>query len=161
MKANALVWAILLGGVFLFAFFGNGTARETTVPAGLIGREIITTGQFGCDGTQHQTEWQNNTGGALYVRQAQVWLGMYQGAVADFWVWLATDSGNVLGHSNWDHYADPTNLHNLRYVYAPDFVLLEPGQAVILFYGCQDIEHEPATAVGDAVVTLWWLEERP
>lgn len=120
----------------------------------LYGQQVMATGPFVCDGQQHEANWVNESGRTLRVRQAEMWLGMYRGGVADFWVWLSAPGAGTMGHTNWDHYADPTGLHNLRYVYAPDYVEILPGAAVTLGYGCDDVGE--SGAVGDVAVTLWW-----
>lgn len=145
-RFNALFW---LAAFFMF-LPGLSPANGS-----LYGQQVIATGQFVCDGEQHKAEWVNDTGRALRVRQAEMWLGMYRGGKADFWVWLQADGAGTMGHTNWDHYTDPTAPHNLRYEYAPDYVEIAPGAAVTLGYGCNDIAR--SGAVGDVAVTLWWL----
>lgn len=152
MKQSNVVALIFL---IFAAVFVAGQPAAAVPASGLHGQQVIATGPFDCDGTDYTAVWTNDTGGPLHVRQAQIWLGMYLGAQADFWVWLALDDGNVLGHSNWDHYADPTAPHMLHYTYAPDFILIQPGQELVLNYGCNQLGRD--TAVGDTAVTLWWL----
>lgn len=125
---------------------------------GLYGRQVMATGPFVCDGERRVAEWVNESERPLKVRMAEIWLGMHRGSVADFWVWLSLDDGNVLGHTNWDHYRDPVAPHYLRYGYAPDYVAVLPGQAVQLAYGCEAIGEFESAAVGDVAVTLWWVE---
>lgn len=145
-------WPLILAIVILIvAVMLSSNNRQ-----GLYGEMVIGTGQFSCNGENLTAEWTNDTGRILKVRQAEMWLGMFQGSEADFWVWLSATGSGTMGHTNWDHYDEPTGFHNLRYVYAPDYVQLKPGDVVTLRYGCNDIGQ--GGSVGDVTVTLWWLQ---
>lgn len=143
--------------LFIALFFGALAfvdSRESS--AALHGRQIIASGPFTCESEQNSLIWRNDTGSALQIRQAQIWIGMFEGARADIHFWLALDDGNLIGHTNWDHYADPTQPHMIHYRFSPDYILLQPEQAIELHYGCVALREE--NAVGDLAVTLWWRE---
>lgn len=133
---------------------------ELPLPRDLTGRMVINTGQFKCDGEQRMQTWQNESEQALYIRRAEVWMGMYRHGISDFYFHLAREERwSALGHTNWDHYAEPTApQHSAIYSYAPDAVVLYPGETLGLRYGCSNMENDP---VGHIIVTIWYFEETP
>lgn len=147
-------------GVIMFLVLILAGVPLTRQPASgehsLTAKQILNTGPFRCTGEQQEAYWTNETGGAIHVRKAQIWQGMYAGGVSDFWFWLIREGDEtVLGHTNWDHYADPTEQHAMVYTYAPDYILIPAGDGVILRAGCTNINDRP-NLKGHVTVTLWW-----
>lgn len=145
---------ILLHLAVFTILFGTGFWLNESGGA-LHGQQVIATGQFQCDGADHTAVWSNGNR-SVRVRQAQIWMGMFADGKADFWFWIELEGGGTMGHTNWDHYAEPTIPHMVHYTYAPDFIHIAPGETVKLFYGCSSIDGN--STVGDVALTLWWLK---
>ena len=75
----------------------------------------------------------------------------------DFWFRLTRKSdGASLGHTNFDHYADPSGFTNYVMNYAPNTMDVEPNDSLILGYGARRWNPIwPVTMRGDVAVTIW------
>ncbi len=101
----------------------------------------------------------NNSGAPMYIRRTEVWMGMDQLSKGDFAAKVKVNSNQtILAFTNWDHYAEPTALHNLSMSYQPDYILLADGDALVLEYDCTKIGTTPANPHGNVVVYLWYTE---
>lgn len=119
-------------------------------------REAFNTAPFDCTDTQ---EWKSETwvnDGFSFVRKAQLWMGMNGGTVADFGFAVERDRDHTFfARGNWDHYSDPNGISD-QYVtmdFAPDYILLLPGEAVTLYYHCQSFGEK--AGAGHIIVNLW------
>lgn len=118
--------------------------------------EAFNTGAFECANSQewHEMKWAND--GFSFVRKAQLWLGMNDGTVADFGFAVERDRDHTfLFRGNWDHYNDPGGIQD-QYVtmdFAPDYILLLPGETVTLYYHCQSFGE--SVGAGQVIVNLW------
>lgn len=114
---------------------------------------IFNTHPFGCtEKYQWNTlEWQNH--GVKLVRKAQVWGGMNAGAVADLGFFVVRKSDNTnLAIGNQDHYKDGELF--LMYDFAPDYILLLPGDTLVLGYHCNIWKEQDAK--GHIIFTIWY-----
>lgn len=118
--------------------------------------EAFNTAPFDCT---HSQEWQSKTwanDGFSFVRKAQLWLGMNDGTIADFGFALERDRDHTFFfRGNWDHYTNPSGIQD-QYVtmdFAPDYILLLPGETVTLYYHCQSFGEE--AGAGHIIVNLW------
>jgi hypothetical protein len=120
----------------------------------LSSREAFNTDAFDCspDKTWHEMKW---SGGLSIIRKGQLWLGMNSGTVADFGFAVERDRDHTfLFRGNWDHYAEPSGISD-QYVdmdFAPDYILLLPGEKLTLYYYCQTFG---GSGAGQAIVNLW------
>lgn len=99
---------------------------------------VVDTNPFLCENQpSQQATWTNNTGGTIYIRQTVTFMGVDMGGKGDFFVMVERVSdGAVLQMTNWDHYAEPTGLHNLVDNYAPHYFALPPGDSLRVTYDC-------------------------
>jgi hypothetical protein len=117
------------------------------------------TGAFLCSNPVATAVFTNTTGAPMYVRQTVVWMGMDATAKGDFAAKVRRGSdGSIFAFTNWDHYAEPTNIHNMTMSYQPDYMLLADGDWLVLEYDCTKIGTTPANPHGNVVVYLWWTE---
>jgi hypothetical protein len=119
-------------------------------------REIFNTGAFDCTREKElrTLTWKNT--GFTFVRKAQLWLGMDVGTVADFGFMLVRDRDKTfLARGNWDHYAEPNGINGqiVDMDFAPDYILLLPGNTLTLYYHCQAFGAD--LNQGHAIVNLW------
>ena len=112
------------------------------------------TGAVVADGWTHTATWPNNQGFPIYIRLSKIWMGMDMGGRGDFWAKLIRASdGSVIDFTNWDHYAEPTTVqHFLQQDFQPNYMLLAPGDSLILDYG-SNASHSYHIQV---VVQIWW-----
>lgn len=125
---------------------------------------VIDTKPFKCDRIWKVKSWNNNLGMVLRIRQIQIWFGMAKDGVADFPAELMQmRNGQYIqhfGHDNWDHYEDPTNHHFYRIVFAPDWMVLEPGDDMVLLYAGFPFPPSTTDLKGHLVVTIWYIDEQ-
>lgn len=78
-------------------------------------------------------EWINTSSQTKYVRSASVWFGMDYGAKADLGVMLRRISDqSYLFRNSWDHYAEPTGLHNETYDFGENHYAIAPSDGLML-----------------------------
>jgi hypothetical protein len=120
--------------------------------------EVFNTGPFACTGEkQVQTALWKNDGGIKLVRKGQLWMGMYTGSVADLGFAVRNErDGTTLFRGNWDHYAEPAGINDqiVNMDFAPDYILLKPGDTLTLYYHCQSLGERMDT--GHIIVNLWF-----
>lgn len=121
--------------------------------------QVLDSGPFLCTAASASKTWTNASANTLYVRQAQVWMGMSGGGKADYPVNVKRISDNsFLAITGWDHYAEPTGLHQLTMLYEPDYMAIAPGDGLILTYDCNATAPQP-NLMGQVSVQLWWTEQ--
>jgi len=119
--------------------------------------EAINTDSFDC--TTASKKWKSETWVSdrlSFVRRGQLWLGMGGGTVADFGFAMERDRDHTfLFRGNWDHYADPNGIGDqiVDMNFAPDYILLLPGEKVTLYYHCQSFGKTAGT--GHIMVNFW------
>lgn len=125
---------------------------------GLYGAKAIDSGPFPCDGTQRLWTWANPSLGPIYLRSATLWAGMDKGGIADYSGSVNRASDNVpIIHFFWDHYGNPNGPHTVWHSFSPDYVLLLPGEKVILRSWCKQVGGDRRPH-GHHVVHLWWSQ---
>jgi hypothetical protein len=122
--------------------------------------QVLDSGPFLCSGPSASTTWINNSATTMYVRQAQVWMGMSTAGKGDYPVNVKRISDNsFLAITGWDHYAEPTGLHQLTMNYAPDYMAIAPGDGLILTYDCTKAAGTTQpNLLGHVSVQLWWTD---
>jgi hypothetical protein len=116
---------------------------------------LFKTGEFSCTSQKdwRVLKWKNHAG-ILLVRKLQVWGGMNEGAIADLGFFVVRDRAKVnLALGNQDHYRDGEYVQ--MYDFAPDFILLLPGDTLTLGYHCQVWGDHQGT--GNVIITMWYL----
>lgn len=90
------------------------------------------------DPRSYTKDWVNTGGSTVRVWRAQLWMGMDIRGRGDLWGTVSRISdGSPLLVTNWDRYAEPTNVHNLEADYAPNWFDVAPGDGLRLTYGCR------------------------
>lgn len=114
----------------------------------------FSTGTFPADGVFRSATLRNTWGMPIYIQQTHIWMGMDKGGVADYAVTLIRESdGSVIDYTNWDHYTDPTGLHNMVRVFTPHYMLLAVGDSLRLEYGAKSYG---GPTNGGVAVRIWW-----
>lgn len=123
-------------------------------------QQVMVTGAFACDSVQRVLSWSNTEGQTIYVKAADIWMGMGLGSVSDFQVILVRTSDQVrLIRGSWDHYAEPTLPdHHLYRSFAPDWFTIAPDDGLQLKTFCTPIR---AGSVGDANVLIYYTVGTP
>jgi hypothetical protein len=117
------------------------------------------TNPFLCTNPATNAVYWNNSGAPMYIRQVVAWMGMDLTGKSDYAVKIKRNSDQaILAFTNWDHYAEPTGLHNLTMNFEPNYMLLADGDALVLEYDCTLISG-PATLHGHVVTRIWWTEQ--
>lgn len=81
--------------------------------------------------------WTNDSGAVLYLREARVWAGHDQGRIADVTVSLIRErDGNLIVWAPRDHYADNAQPIITIHTYTPDYVVILPGDVLLLRVSC-------------------------
>lgn len=81
--------------------------------------------------------WRNESGVPLWIREARIWFGFNYRGVTDIAAYLVRErDGNTLVWAPFDHYADPSQPMIVTNTFTPDYVRLDPGDAVILRLFC-------------------------
>lgn len=155
MKHIALIFALIAGLIHPAA--AGGLKSMMVAPTNPY---AFDTGVFVCTGVEARMYFENTTGAPIYIRSITSFLGMTGGAVADFFVRIWRESDHtVIQFTNWDHYKDPTALHNLVDNFAPDYVEIPAGDKVTLSYNCTKFG---ATAASGRVITrIMFLDTAP
>lgn len=118
--------------------------------------EIFNTGAFDCTREKKLREMVWESESIVVVRKAQLWMGMNGGTVADFGFMLVRARDKTfLFRGNWDHYAEPNGINDqiVDMNFAPDYILLLPGDEVTLYYHCQSFGE--ALGAGHVIVNVW------
>lgn len=118
----------------------------------------LDSGPFTCPAAVATQSWTNTTDATMYVRIAQIWMGMTKAGVADYWTHATRMSdGAVLAIVGWDHYKDPDGLHQWAMNYQPDFMSIAPGDGIVLTYDCNVATSQP-TLRGHVSLTIWYTD---
>lgn len=95
------------------------------------------TGPFVCDDQMHPTAWWNTTGSTVRFTSAVTWIGVLRRGVGDVWVFVDRASdGQPFTFVSWDHYAEPTGLHQFNETFNPPFEVA-PGDGLVITPFCQ------------------------
>ena len=129
MRYWLVIWCLVLGAV---APVG---AEELSIVM------VAHTGAFPCNTGDRDVWVANPAGRDIRLKAVEVWMGMSERGVADFWAWAYTyDFGTtverLLTAIGWDHYAEPTTASNFRKHWSPDWVTLGAVQYLRLRAGC-------------------------
>jgi hypothetical protein len=107
-------------------------------PDDLVGAEVFNTGAVVMDGKLHWVVRRNKTDRPIKVVALDIWLGADLGTVGDMNATVfrvrADRSHEQIAQLAWDHYAQPTGLHQRRYNFAPRYFAVAPGEALALRY---------------------------
>ena len=125
---------------------------------GLTPRLIHDTGEFNCQRPMvvQTFRWVNPTGQLLSIKKAWIWEGLYAKSRGDIAASLWRDGDpNDFAFYPQEVYNDPATPHQVFFDFAPDGIELQPGQAILLIYGCNGryplaYPPYPADAPGDA-----------
>jgi hypothetical protein len=123
--------------------------------------QVLDSGPFLCSAASGSVTWINGSANTMYVRQAQVWMGMSTAGKGDYPVNVKRISDNsFLAITGWDHYAEPTGLHQLTMHYQPDYMAIAPGDGLILTYDCTKAAGTTQpNLLGHVSVQLWWTDQ--
>jgi hypothetical protein len=90
-----------------------------------------------CDDQVHETIWFNSTGNTVRFTSALTWIGIDYKGIGDAWVFVEKlSTGEPMTFLAWDHYANPTGLHQFHEQFNPTFnVAVGDGLRLISF--CQ------------------------
>lgn len=95
------------------------------------------TGAVVCDEQIHDAYWFNNLGGTLYITDVLTWVGVDYNGKGDVWVFLdKVSTGEPFTFVAWDHYANPTALHQFAEHFDPPFEVAN-GDGIRFSYFCQ------------------------
>ncbi|MBI5745846.1 MAG: hypothetical protein HZA13_02455 [Nitrospirae bacterium] len=109
---------------------------------------LKTQGVFGpywlCDSIQRQADWTNSVGTTIFIKKMVIWLDLDIGGKSEInaTIYRSSDS-SVVGFADWNHYAEPTTLHQVFFDYSPDFFVLASGDNLRLFYSCTNDANNP------------------
>ena len=131
-------------------------ALEPAMP--LRSEEVFNTLAFDCTREKklNTLTWTNT--GIKLVRKGQLWMGMNKGTIADFGFMVVRDRDKTFFfRGNWDRYAETTGINDqiVEMDFAPDYILLLPGETVTLYYHCQSFGE--ALGAGHVIVNLWFF----
>ena len=109
----------------------------STLYAGEIKSGYMDSGPYSANSSLLQYNWVNSTGAPIYIKQVTIWLGADMGMQTDLFacVYKMSD-GTQLSCVGWDRYASPTGLHQWTQTFAPDWITLLPGDALVLYTAC-------------------------
>jgi len=94
-------------------------------------------GPVACDEQIHEAVWFNTSGGTVHFTDALTWVGVDYNGKGDVWVFLEKISnGEPFTFLAWDHYANPTGLHQFSEHFEPTFDVA-PGDGIRFVYYCQ------------------------
>ena len=139
----------------LLIVFASACEPKTENGNSLRSIEVFNTDAFDCGEPIKSIEWKNDSDKDLMIRQAELWMGMYGKAIADFNFVVQRDSDRTnIFRGNWDHYAEPTGINDqiLKADFSPDYVLISSGEIVRLWYKCTSFN---GPTKGHVIVTLW------
>ena len=124
-----------------------------------IGRQVLNTGPVACtqDTTPTQLYWSNDTGHVVHITRSQIWIGVDRGGQADIVVNVYRNTDfSILVTVGWDHYADPTGLHQWS---IPNDMILRPGDGLFVDFYCNWFKGKKATRDPHVHVALnLWYE---
>ena len=133
-------------------------APLSTQAAPLYSAQVITVlGPCSKTEPNRATSWTNTTQHTLYIKQADMWMGMTKGALADMYgnLYRMSDWSFVIG-MGWDHYKDPVAPVHQLMNFAPDSMVLAPGDSLYLISGCVPFKSRINYL---HTVTVWWSME--
>ena len=110
---------------------------------GLTGADILDTGVAtgssisDADAAAHPTTalWKNTTGSPIYIKTAQLFMGMDSTDSGDYLaVARRTSDNSIIIIRGWDHYAPPASADaaNPLNNFSPDWVLINPNDGITL-----------------------------
>src|SRR5262249_43611403 len=122
--------------VFL-GLFVLGMLSTRTWAGALQAYQVINTGPFNCNTGVNTRNWTNTSGSAVLIKRAELWMGMTLNGQADFAGTVVRLSDNsILLTVGWDHYSNPTTLHQHSVKFSPDYFTINPGDTLQLQYFC-------------------------
>jgi len=144
---------------YLFIVFVFFILALTPAPPGqaVYGMDVFDTKPFPC-GQEHHLRWVNDIGD-IHIYQSQVWMGMYDGDVADLSFQVnVSGRSNILHRGNWDHYTDPTGIPDQIQLmnWTPNYIPLAFGDTLEFIYGCYVVPG--TTGMAQIVVTVWYAQ---
>jgi hypothetical protein len=87
-------------------------------------------------GPQTLPAWFNRTGSPIYITNVVAWIGLSQGAVSDVSLWVTRAADNfILWPLGWDHYLDSNSPNTYQWSFAPNYVCIPAGGAIIVTGG--------------------------
>ncbi len=114
------------------------------------------TGPFPCDGEMQNLYWHNE--GPIRVKQITVWIGADIGIKADICTCIYRLSDiTTLTCLAWDRYINPTGLHQWTQNFAPDWIELKSGDALLLQGFCDGFNGKTKSA--HIAVWFWYTQE--
>lgn len=97
-----------------------------------------------CDSTARTVDWTNSVGTTIYIKKMVIWLDLDIGGKSEIAAEIVRSSdSSVVGFADWDHYAEPTTLHQVFFDYSSDFFVLASGDNLRLFYSCSNDANNP------------------
>ena len=98
---------------------------------------LVDTGSQRCDNQVHSAVWINSFGASVNFTSALSWVGVDFKGVGDVWFFASRMSdGAPFTFLAWDHYANPTALHQFNETFNPPFTV-GPGDGISVEYFCQ------------------------
>lgn len=118
---------------------------------------VLDTAPVPCDEQVHVIEWVNQDRRALHVTYVDLWLGADYGMRGDLGgILLREDAPEVyttLAYFGWDRYAEPTGPHQQTFNFTPHYILVQPGQRLMLGIACGPSQDKNAHAIAH----LWYI----
>ena len=94
------------------------------------------TGPYQCDNQIVTATW-TNSGPPIKIKSTTLWMGANLGNKADIWANIVIPSRSaLLSTVGWDHYANPTSLHQWTENFSPDWVTLGTGESLQIKTAC-------------------------
>lgn len=136
-------WLIVLFGLFMAHFAVAGDLQTA----------FLDTSAFYCNRQLQELRWTAPEN--IRVKQVTVWIGAdgVSPTEADIGTCLFTENGTTLTCVGWDHYANPSGLHQWSQNFAPDWIKVKRGQDIILQAFCNGFNGEDRHA---NVQARWW-----
>jgi len=107
------------------------------------------------DGQQHIVEWTNPETCTIKIKKTLIWCGMSKGQISDFGAHLVTIPGGLyVSVVGWDHYCDPTGLHQFVNDFHGDHMSLKVGEKLRLIAFATSENVPPGN--GGVVVWVWY-----
>src|SRR6266446_5368393 len=123
--------------VLLVGLLVLGVVLTKTWAGVLQASRIIDTGPFFCVGGTNYRSWTNNTGFPLFIKRAELlMLCDNNGSVNIDALAVRLSDTSILLKVAWDHYANPTTLHQHSVEFSPDYFRIDPNDTLRLQYFC-------------------------
>ncbi len=120
--------------------------------------QIIVTGGYTCDGVYRTQNWTNTTGSPVFIKRAELLMLSNLDAIVNLnGVAVRLSDSSLLLTVGWNHYANPTTLHQHSVDFSPDYFLINPGDTLQLLYFCEyDLNRQANQAL-----TIWYTVGSP